>query len=131
MAQKDMKAALTASLHAEHQAVQERLAKADAYFQTQEAHTGHAATPSPAPEKVMRDGFTMPADDYALIAQLQGTILQAGVGGTKKAGFRARPHAPQTPSPAGPPPVFAPLGKGKTRRPPKREQKIFPQKQKK
>jgi len=37
MAQQDMKAALTASLHAEHQAVQERLAKADAYFQTQEA----------------------------------------------------------------------------------------------
>jgi len=45
MAQKDLKAALTASLHAEHQAVQERLAKADAYFQTQEAHTGHAAPP--------------------------------------------------------------------------------------
>ncbi len=49
MAPQDRKAALTASLHAEHQAVQERLAKADAYFQTQEAHTGPAAPPSPAP----------------------------------------------------------------------------------
>ena len=73
MAHKDLKAALTASLHAEHQAVQDRLAKADASFQTQEAHTGPAATPSPAPAKVLRDGFTMPADDYAL-----GTIQISG-----------------------------------------------------
>ena len=83
MAPRDMKAALTASLHAEHQAVQARLAKADAYFQTQEAHTGQAAAPSPAPEKVIRDGFTMPADDYALIAQLQASGLQAGVAVSK------------------------------------------------
>src|SRR2546425_13304848 len=102
MAPQDRKAALTASLHAEHQAVQERLAKADAYFQTQEAHTGPAATPSPAPEKVMRDGFTMPADDYALIAQLQGTILQAGLGVTKKEGLSAGPDAPHALAAAGP-----------------------------
>ena len=48
MAPKALKTALTASLHAEQQAVQERLAKADAYFQTQEAPTGPAAAPSPA-----------------------------------------------------------------------------------
>src|SRR5437667_11750667 len=89
MAQKDMKAALTASLHAEHQAVQERLAKADAYCQTQEAHTGHAATPSPPTEKVMRDGFTMPADDYALIAQLQATGLESGLAVSKSEVLRA------------------------------------------
>ena len=38
-------------LLAEHQAVQERLAKADASFQTQEAHPGHAAAPTLAPRK--------------------------------------------------------------------------------
>src|SRR2546428_10749179 len=97
MAQRDMKAALTASLHAEHQAVQERLAKADAYFQTQEAHTGPAAPPSPAPEKVMRDGFTMPAGDYALIAQLQATGLEPGLAGGQKGVLAAGVQSPQAP----------------------------------
>src|SRR3989442_10719881 len=113
MAPKDLKAALTASLQAEHQAVQARLAKADASFQTQEAHPGPAAAPSPAPAKVMRDGFTMPAEDYALIAQLQATGVQAGVGGSKNAVLPAGLHAPKTLSPAGLPPAFAPGGKGK------------------
>src|SRR5712691_1641657 len=120
MAQQDMKAALTASLHAEHQAVQERLAKADAYFQTQEAHTGHAAAPAPAPEKVMRDGFTMPAEDYALIAQLQATGVQAGVVVSKSAVLRAGLHALKAMSPADLCQVFAALEKVKPGRPAKR-----------
>ena len=120
MAHRDMKAALTASLHAEHQAVQERLAKADAYFQTQEAPTGPAAAPSPAPEKVIRDGFTMPADDYALIAQLQGTGVQAGVVVSKSAVLRAGLHALKAMSPDELRQVFAALEKIKPGRPPKR-----------
>ena len=120
MAQQDMKAALTASLHAEHQAVQERLAKADAYFQTQEAHTGHAATPSPAPAQVLRDGFTMPADDYALIAQLQATGVQAGVVVSKSAVLRAGLHALKAMSPADLRQVFVALEKVKPGRPAKR-----------
>ena len=120
MAPKDLKAALTASLHAEHQAVQERLAKADAYFQTQEAHTGHAAAPSPAPEKVMRDGFTMPADDYALIAQLQATGLEAGLAVSKSVVLRAGLHALKAMSPDELRQVFAALEKIKPGRPPKR-----------
>jgi len=120
MVQKDMKAALTASLHAEHQAVQERLAKADAYFQTQEAHTGHAVTPSPATEKVMRDGFTMPADDYALIAQLQATGLAAGLAVSKSEVLRAGLHALKALSAADLRQVFAALEKVKPGRPTKR-----------
>ncbi len=120
MAQKDMKAALTASLHAEHQAVQERLPKADASFQTQEAHPGPAAAPSPAPEKVRRDGFTMPVDDYALIAQLQATGVQAGVVVSKSAVLRAGLHALQAMSPADLRQVFAALEKVKPGRPAKR-----------
>src|SRR2546427_13251796 len=112
MAPKDLKAGLTASLQAEHQAVQARLAKADASFQTQEAHPGPAAAPSPAPEKVRRDGFTMPVDDYALIAQLQATGVQAGGGGSKKAVLRAGLHPLQAMAPAEFRPGFAPVGKG-------------------
>src|SRR2546427_10657646 len=108
MAPKDLKAGLTASLQAEHQAVQARLAKADASFQTQEAHPGPAAAPSPAPEKVRRDGFTMPVDDYALIAQLQATGVQAGVGGGKRAGFPAGLPALPGRSPPGLPQGVAP-----------------------
>ena len=120
MAHKDLKAALTASLHAEHQAVQARLAKADAYFQTQEAHTGHAAAPSPAPEKVMRDGFTMPAEDYALIAHLQATGVQVGVVVSKSAVLRAGLHALKALSAAELRQVFAALEKVKPGRPAKR-----------
>jgi len=115
-----MKAALTASLHAEHQAVQARLAKADAYFQTQEAHMGHAAASSPAPEKVMRDGFTMPADDYALIAQLQATSVQAGLAVTKSEVIRAGLHALKALSAADLRQVCAALAKVKPGRPAKR-----------
>ncbi len=120
MAPQDRKAALTASLHAEHQAVQERLAKADAYFQTQEAHTGPAAPPSPAPEKVMRDGFTMPADDYALIAQLQATGLESGLAVSKSAVLRAGLHALKALSAADLRQVFATVEKVKPGRPAKR-----------
>jgi hypothetical protein len=115
-----MKAALTASLHAENQAVQARLAKADAYFQTQEAHTGQATTPSPAPKKVIRDGFTMPAEDYALIAQLQATGLEAGLAVSKSEVLRAGLHALKALSPDDLRQVFAAVEKIKPGRPPKR-----------
>ena len=120
MVHRDMKAALTASLHAEHQAVQDRLAKADAYFQTQEAHAGPATAPSPAPEKVIRDGFTMPADDYALIAQLQTTGLEAGLAVSKSAVLRAGLHALKALSPDDLRQVFSALEKVKPGRPAKR-----------
>ena len=120
MAHRDMKAALTASLHAEHQAVQARLAKADAYFQTQEGHTSHAAAPFPAPEKVIRDGFTMPADDYALIAQLQATGLEAGLAVSKSEVLRAGLHALKALAPDELRQVLAMLEKVKPGRPPKR-----------
>ncbi len=100
--------------------MQERLAKADAYFQTQEAHTGPAATPAPATEKVLRDGFTMPADDYALIAQLQATGLASGLAVSKSAVLRAGLHALKALSAADLRQVFAALEKVKPGRPAKR-----------
>jgi len=47
----------------------------------------------------MRDGFTMPADDYALIAQLQATGLEAGLAVSKSAVLRAGLHALKAMSP--------------------------------
>jgi hypothetical protein len=44
-------------------------------------------------EKVIRDGFTMPASDYGLIAQVQATSLQAGLSVTKSEVLRAGFHA--------------------------------------
>lgn len=100
--------------------MQERLAKADAYFHTQEAHTGRVDSPSAAAEKVIRDGFTMPADDYALIAQLQATSLEAGLAVSKSAVLRAGLHALKAMSPEDLCQVLAALEKVKPGRPAKR-----------
>ena len=95
MAKQDLKAALGASLRAEQKAVVERFAKADAYFQGRE-HGASRAAEAPAREKVIRDGFTMPASDYSLIAQVQATSLQAGLSITKSEVLRAGLHALST-----------------------------------
>jgi hypothetical protein len=89
MARKAFSDLLGASLQAEEQAMSDRFAKADAYF---------AAHEQPAPktstrEKVIRDGFSMPAHDYALIADLQAKSLQAGYAITKSEVLRAGLHA--------------------------------------
>lgn len=80
MTKKTMKDALAASLRAEPPTVAERVARAEAYFE---------APSPPAREKVIRDGFTMPASDYALIAQVQATSLQAAISVTKSEVLRA------------------------------------------
>jgi len=95
MAKQNLKAALGASLRAEQKAVVERFAKADAYFNGRETGSSHSAG-APAREKVIRDGFTMPASDYSLIAQVQATSLQAGRSVTKSEVLRAGLHALST-----------------------------------
>jgi hypothetical protein len=94
MAERDMKSALSASLQAEERALDTRMAKADAYF----SHAGttpitaaeppHTA-PALAHDKVIRDGFSMPASDYKLIAAIQARALTAGIGVTKSKILRA------------------------------------------
>jgi hypothetical protein len=94
MAERDMKSALSASLQAEEHALDTRMAKADAYF----AHAGTApsttaeqphTSPAKAHDKVIRDGFSMPASDYKLIAAIQARALTAGIGVTKSKILRA------------------------------------------
>lgn len=80
MTKQTMKDALAASLRAEPPTVAERMARAEVYFEP---------PAPPARPKVIRDGFTMPARDYALITQVQATGLQAGVSATKSEVLRA------------------------------------------
>ena len=96
------------------------LGSASTRAQLVSSHSGHAAPPAPAPEKVIRDGFTMPADDYALIAQLQATGLESGLAVSKSEVLRAGLHALKALSAADLRQVFAALEKVKPGRPAKR-----------
>lgn len=88
MAKQTLKEALGADLQARPTAPDTRFTRAEAYLSPP---APPAPEPSRPPEraKVVRDGFTMPAGDYALIAQLQTTALQAGLSVTKSAVLRA------------------------------------------
>jgi hypothetical protein len=122
MAQQDMKDALKASLEGEMNAVTERLAKAEAFFAAREpidapapaAQRVRSATPR---EKVIRDGFTMPANDYNLIRQIQATCLEVGLSVTKSEVLRAGLHMLQHMPPADLKQVFMALEKVKAGRP--------------
>lgn len=108
---RDRKAALTASIQAEREASQDRVPKFDK-FQRAEATLGRpekstlhgekssvAASARPAQarslqlEKVIRDSFTMPSQDYEKIAQLKARCLKLGVSTTKSEVLRAGLHA--------------------------------------
>ena len=85
MGERDMAAALNASLHAEEDSISQRIAKAE-----QVLGSG-PDTPLRKPEhaKVVRDGFSMPAGDHALIAAIQKKAMGAGFHMSKSEVFRA------------------------------------------
>lgn len=135
MTNSDVKAALAASVRAEQDAVQDRLAKAEAYFTAREQQVPPPPSRSPfsaeeppaadlleepAPEKVIRDGFTMPVRDYTLIAQLQDTSLQTGLAVTKSEVLRAGLHALRQLSPSKLRQILMQLEKVKPGRPARR-----------
>ena len=88
MAKQTLKEALGADLQARPTAPDPRFARAEAYLSPP---APPASEPLLTPEraKVVRDGFTMPASDYALIAQLRRAALQAGLSVTKSEVLRA------------------------------------------
>ena len=86
MARKDMKGALGASMKAEEEAVTDRFARADAHLGTS---TPPPNAPLEEPSKVIRDSFTMPSSDYALIADIKERCLKAGTNVTKSEVLRA------------------------------------------
>lgn len=108
---RDRKAALTASIQAEREASQARVPTFDK-FQRADAALGKSERPTPrrakssatAParpaqahsvqiERVIRDSFTMPSQDYEKIAQLRARCLRIGISTTKSEVLRAGLHA--------------------------------------
>lgn len=90
MARKSMKSALSASLKAEDDAVQTRFEKADSLLKDK----GDVAPEPPAAKpRVVRDSFTLPTEDYELIAGLRQRCLDLAVGVTKSEVIRAGLHA--------------------------------------
>lgn len=100
-----MKSALSASIQAEDEAVKTRFERAEAIFggQNQSNRTSEVILgedqDSPSSEvkkeRVIRDSFTLPSDDYELIAALKKRYLQLAVNVTKSEVIRAGLHALQ------------------------------------
>ena len=87
MPKRDMKAALGATIKAEETAVKNRFDKAEAVFSRKSAATSNRQPSSDS--KVIRDSFTMPEDDYSLIAEIRNRCLKAGVTVSKSEAIRA------------------------------------------
>jgi hypothetical protein len=89
VAKKDMKSALGASLKAEEQAVRSRFEKAESVIgggkstsRTQEQQRNGA-------DKVIRDSFTIPGDEYELISRIKKRCMKAGISANKSEVLRA------------------------------------------
>jgi len=83
---KSIKAALNKSMNSERAAVEERFSRAEALIgderKTDIRRAARVAAGDGRP-KVIRDSFTLPEDDYRLIAQLKGECLSMGIQVTK------------------------------------------------
>jgi hypothetical protein len=100
MARKGMKEALANSLQAEDAAVRNRFEKADSLFGDRPESLPSPVETAPQPEKddkskVVRDSFTLPAQDYDLIAVIRGRCLASAVSVNKGEVVRAGLHALQ------------------------------------
>ncbi len=84
---KSMKGALGRSLATEEKALEARFEKADALFEPK-PHVRAVA-----PERVIRDSFTLPSADYKLIGELRARCLRSATNATKSQIIRAGLHA--------------------------------------
>src|SRR3712207_8383470 len=84
MPKKDVKSALGASLKAEEQAVRNRFDKAEAVFSKKKsAPPPQEQPPRNGAGKVIRDSFTIPDGEYALISSIRKRCMKAGVSANK------------------------------------------------
>lgn len=93
MAKKDLGSALGESLQAERATVNERIAKVETLLTGGQQIPEPVTEPEPKQNKVVRDGFSMPSNDYALIAELQDKMLELKMSATKSEVVRAGLHA--------------------------------------
>jgi hypothetical protein len=89
VAKKDMKSALGASLKAEEQAVRSRFEKAESVIGGGKPASRAQARPRNGADKVIRDSFTIPGDEYELIARVKRRCMKAGISANKSEVLRA------------------------------------------
>lgn len=89
MAKKDMKSALGASLKAEEKAVRDRFEKAESVIGGGKAAPRAQEQPRNGADKVIRDSFTIPGDEYELISRIKKRCMKAGIGANKSEVLRA------------------------------------------
>jgi hypothetical protein len=90
MARKDMKKALGASLKAEEQAVRSRFEKAETVLSKKKSDSApQEQSPGNGAGKVIRDSFTIPDGEYALISSIRKRCMKAGVSANKSEILRA------------------------------------------
>jgi hypothetical protein len=88
MPRQPIKQALSKSLGAEDNAVRSRITKADAYFDPKAAKKEETGSLSSAP-RLIRDSFTFPPDDYAIIQEIIDRCLRQGIHVKKSEVLRA------------------------------------------
>ena len=89
MTKKDMKSALGASLKAEEQAVRDRFEKAEAVIGGGKSAPRSQEQPRNGSDKVIRDSFTIPGNEYELISRIKGRCMKAGISANKSEVLRA------------------------------------------
>jgi len=90
MAKKDMKSALGASLKAEEQAVRSRFEKAESVLgRGRSSPRAEPPLSSNGANKVIRDSFTIPKEEYELISRIKKRCMKAGVSANKSEVLRA------------------------------------------
>lgn len=118
MAKKDMKSALGASLKAEEQAVRDRFEKAESVIGGGKSTPRTQEQPQNGADKVIRDSFTIPGDEYELISRIKKRCMKAGISANKsevlRAGLAALEAMPERELAS----LFGKLQRVKTGRPP-------------
>ncbi len=120
MPKKDMKSALGASLKAEEQAVRSRFEKAESVIGGGKSAQRAQEQPRNGADKVIRDSFTIPGDEYELISRIKKRCMKAGISANKSEVLRAGLAALETMEDKDLANLFAKLQRVKTGRPPVR-----------
>jgi hypothetical protein len=118
VAKKDMKSALGASLKAEEQAVRSRFEKAESVIGGGKPTPRAQVQPRNGADKVIRDSFTIPGDEYELISKIKKRCMKAGVSANKSEVLRAGLAALNAMQDRELAKVFEGLSRVKTGRPP-------------
>lgn len=91
MPKQPIKQALSRSIGAEGDSVRDRFSRADTFFTPEEKQTKENEAPSEA-SQLVRDSFTFPPDDYAIIQEIIVRCLRQGISAKKSEVLRAALH---------------------------------------